>query len=815
MQQSIVLPIEGMTCASCVARVERALRAHEGVMDARVNLATETAHVEVEASVSRAAVAQVVAQAGYSVPTSPITLTIEGMTCASCIARVEKKLRDVPGVTDVSVNLATKRAVVQGHADADALVQALAGTAYTADILERFSTPLSSITEHDDEASKIGRQFLAAALLALPVFFLEMGSHMIPGVHAFLARTIGIKASWIFQFALTTLLLAGPGRRFYSRGFPALFRGEPDMNSLVAVGTSAAYSFSLVATFIPSVLPAGTIHVYYEAASVIIALVLAGRMLEARAKGRTSAAITRLVGLQPQLARVVRGDSSIEVAVSEVRNGESVEVRPGERIPVDGEVTLGSSYVDESMLTGEPIPAAKKVGDKVVGGTVNQTGAFTFRATAVGPDIVLAQIIRMVEDAQSTKLPIQTLVDRITLWFVPVIMAIAAVTFCVWLIFGPSPALSFAIINAVAVLIIACPCAMGLATPTSIMVGTGKGAEMGVLFRRGDGLQLLRNARVVAFDKTGTLTEGQPKLTDLELAPSQSEEEVLTMVGAVENKSEHPIANALVQAARGRGLALPESTGFQSITGQGARATVKGRSVEVGSKRFMETLGYSVDGFSELAGRLASEGKTPIYAAIDGRPAAVIAVADPIKDSTRSAIASLQDQGIAVAMVTGDNERTAQAIARRLSIDTVISEVLPDGKVEALETLRKRYGTLAFVGDGINDAPALANADVGIAIGTGTDIAIEAADVVLLRGTVQAVPDAIALSAATMKNIRQNLFWAFAYNAALVPIAAGVLWPVSGHLLSPMLAAGAMALSSVFVIGNALRLRSFEPPASA
>jgi heavy metal translocating P-type ATPase len=467
--------------------------------------------------------------------------------------------------------------------------------------------------------------------------------------------------------------------------------------------------------------------------------------------------------------------------------------------------------VDESMITGEPVPVEKAPGAHVTGGTVNQTGAFAFRATAVGEATMLAQIIRMVEEAQGGKLPIQGLVDRITMWFVPAVMGLAALTFLVWLIFGPAPALTFGLVNAVAVLIIACPCAMGLAVPTSIMVGTGRGAEMGVLFRRGEALQLLQGARVVALDKTGTLTEGRPQLTDLEVTPGFDRVDVLARVAAVEARSEHPIARAIAEAAKAEGLVLPAVTGFDSVTGFGVRAEAGGLRVEVGADRYMARLGLDVGLFADLAARLGEAGKTPLYAAVDGRLAAIMAVADPVKATTPEAIRALHALGLKVAMITGDNRRTAEAIARSLGIDEVVAEVLPDGKVEAVRRL-KGLGRLAYVGDGINDAPALAEADVGLAIGTGTDVAIEAADVVLMSGSLRGVPNAIALSKAVMGNIRQNLFWAFAYNVALIPVAAGALWPAFGVLLSPIFAAAAMALSSVFVLGNALRLRTFRAP---
>ncbi|CCU25413.1 copper-translocating P-type ATPase [Salmonella enterica subsp. enterica serovar Agona str. 57.A.08] len=742
-----------------------------------------------------------------------ISLLIEGMTCASCVARVEKGIKAVPGVTDATVNLATERATVRGTASAEAVIAAIEKTGYEARPIETAGQGEDDSEEKKEaERVRLKRDLILASVLALPVFVLEMGSHLIPGMHEWVIKTIGLQQSWYWQFALTLLVLTIPGRRFYLKGFPALARLAPDMNSLVAVGTAAAFGYSLVATFTPDLLPEGTVNVYYEAAAVIVALILLGRFLEARAKGRTSEAIKRLVGLQARVAHVLREGRIVDIPVDEVVLGDCVEVRPGERIPVDGEVTEGRSFVDESMITGEPIPVEKSAGSAVVGGTVNQKGALTLRATAVGGQTMLAQIIRLVEQAQGSKLPIQAVVDKVTLWFVPMVMLIAALTFVVWLAFGPSPALTFALINGVAVLIIACPCAMGLATPTSIMVGTGRGAEMGVLFRKGEALQLLKDAKVVAVDKTGTLTEGRPVLTDLDVASGFERREVLAKVAAGESRSEHPIARAIVVSAEEEGIALPGMNGFESVTGMGVYATVAGTRVDVGADRYMREIGVDISGFATTAERLGQEGKSPLYAAIDGQLAAIIAVADPIKPSTPAAINALHQLGIKVAMITGDNARTAQAIARQLGIDDVVAEVLPEGKVEAIRRLKAAYGQVAFVGDGINDAPALAESDVGLAIGTGTDVAVESADVVLMSGNLQGVPNAIALSKATIRNIHQNLFWAFAYNTALIPVAAGALFPVWGILLSPVFAAGAMAMSSVFVLGNALRLRRFRAP---
>jgi Au+-exporting ATPase len=809
----ITLPIEGMTCASCVSRVETALSKVAGVGKVSVNLATESATIQQVDEVEMRSLVQAIEKAGYTAPTMTTELSVQGMTCASCVGRVEKALKTLPGVIDASVNLTTERATVRGTASIEALIFAIEKAGYDAISVNASQQDEGQArSKRELEHTQLRNDLLIATALVLPVFLLEMGSHMIPALHAYIMDTIGMQNSWYFQFMLTALTLAIPGRRFFQKGIPALFRLAPDMNSLVAVGTVAAFGYSVVATFASGLLPVGTVNVYYEAAAVIVVLILLGRFLEARAKGRTSEAIKRLVKMQVKIAHIMRDGSFLDIPINEVQPHDELEVRPGERIPLDGEVTNGKSFVDESMITGEPIPVEKTVGSHVVGGTVNQKGAFTMRVTAIGGQTMLAQIIRMVEQAQGSKLPIQAVVDKMTMWFVPAVMLAALLTFFAWIIYGPSPALTFALVNSVAVLIIACPCAMGLATPTSIMVGTGRGAELGILFRKGEALQLLKDAKVVAVDKTGTLTEGRPVLTDFEVAEGFDRNNVLAKAAAVESKSEHPIARAIVTAATESGLALPSLTDFDSVTGMGVHATVESSIVEIGADRFMHKLGLDVSIFSAVAERMGKEGKSPLYAAIDGRLAGIIAVADPIKSSTPKAIAALHQLGLKVAMITGDNAKTANAIAQQLGIDEVVAEVMPEGKVEAVRRLKASYGRIAFVGDGINDAPALAEADVGLAIGTGTDVAVESADVVLMSGNLQGVPNAIALSKATISNIHQNLFWAFAYNTALIPVAAGALYPGWGMLLSPIFAAGAMALSSVFVLANALRLRGFRPP---
>ncbi|PIL22265.1 hypothetical protein P775_00160 [Puniceibacterium antarcticum] len=808
------LQVEGMSCASCVGRVEKALNALPGVSNAEVNLATETARVFHDGSVYAVTLIDTLDKAGYPARVAETTIDITEMSCASCVGRVEKALNALPGVIRAEVNLATGRATVR-YAEGAVTPSDIAATStkagYPATVHASGQTEDSTSARKEEEIVSLRRSVIFAAALALPVFVIEMGGHLFPGFHMWVHHTIGQQTSWVVQWILTTLVLIGPGRMFYTKGIPALLKGAPDMNSLVAVGTLAAYLYSVVATILPDLLPDDVRSVYFESAAVIVVLILVGRWLEARAKGRTGAAIQALLGLQARTATVERDGQAVELALENIRAGDILIVRPGERIAVDGVIVDGDSHVDESMITGEPVPVSKGPGATVTGGTVNGSGGFRLRATRVGGDTTLAQIIRMVEEAQGARLPIQGLVNKITLRFVPVILGVAALTVLAWLILAPAPALTHALVAGVSVLIIACPCAMGLATPTSIMVGTGRAAELGVLFRKGDALQGLGAVDIVALDKTGTVTEGRPELTDLVLSDGFERSEVLALVAAVEGRSEHPIAEAIVRTARAEGVARHELSDFTAMAGYGVRATVAGRDVLIGADRLMAREGIDTGTLAETETALAERGRSALFAAINGRIAAVIGVADPVKPASAAAIAALKAQGLKVAMITGDKRETAEAIAADTGIDLVIAGVLPDGKVAALDTLRKGGGKVAFVGDGINDAPALAHADVGIAIGTGTDVAIESADVVLMSGDLRGVVNAFAVSQATMRNIRQNLFWAFGYNTALVPVAAGVLYPAFGILLSPMLAAGAMALSSVFVLSNALRLRRINP----
>lgn len=754
------------------------------------------------------------AQVRESKMTKTLEFGVQGMSCAACVGRIERTLGKLDGVLSASVNLATERARVQ-YAPATLQESEIKAAVRAAgyDITELQSQADRGDTEQEARTQEIERlkqsvQF--SAVFAVPLLLLAMVPMLWSPLEMWLMDWLPMSVRNWLMLILATPVQFGPGRRFLKSGWVALRHGSPDMNTLVMIGTSAAYLYSVLATVAPGIFPVGTAHVYFEASAVVITLILLGKYFEAIAKGRTSEAMKKLLGLQARTARIVRSGIERELPVDEVVVGDVVSVRPGEKVPVDGEVISGTSYVDESMITGEPVPVAKLAGSQVVGGTINQNGTFEFRTTRVGADAVLAQIIQLVETAQGSKPAIQGLADRVVALFVPAVLLIAVLTFCIWLVFGGPSAVSFALVNTVAVLIIACPCAMGLATPTSIMVGTGKAAELGVLFRKGDALESLQSARVIALDKTGTITLGKPVLTDLLVQPGFERDEVLRLVAAAEQPSEHPVSRAIVDAARAREFVLPRPERFEARPGYGIEAEVDGRVVQVGADRYMEYLGIGLSDASAVA-ELAGTGKSPLYAAIDGRLAALIAVSDPVKAGSIEAIRELHKMGLKVVMITGDNERTARAIAHLVGVDEVIAEVLPSGKAEIVRKLQEG-GRVAFVGDGINDAPALAQADVGVAIGTGTDVAIETADVILMAGDLRGVPNAIALSRSTLTNIRFNLFWAFAYNAALIPVAAGVLYPVTGWLLSPVLAAAAMGFSSVFVLTNALRLRSFHPP---
>jgi P-type Cu+ transporter len=824
MNKELQIGVQGMTCAACVARVERGLKKVEGVQTASVNLATENATVTYDADkTSPKELLDKVTETGYTPLTDTVEFGVTGMTCAACVGRVEKALNKVPGVLNASVNLATERASVTylpGLTGLAQLKRAVRESGYG--VLEVEAGRDRSDVERgakEKEVRKLKRSVIFGALFAIPLVLIAMVPMIWMPAMTFQMNIAPMRVwNWI-MLALATPVQFGPGLRFYKNGWKALRSLSPDMNSLVMIGTSAAYFYSLAVTLFPTIFPVQARHVYFEASAVVITLILLGKYFEAVAKGRTSEAMKKLLGLQAKTARVLRSKEELEIPVDEVLPSDVIAVRPGEKIPVDGLVLSGNSFVDESMITGEPIPVSKTEGAKVVGGTLNGNGVFTFKATAVGADTVLSQIIKLVETAQGSKPTIQGLADKVVAVFTPIVLVIALLTALLWIFFGGENAISFALVNTVAVLIIACPCAMGLATPTSIMVGTGKAAEMGVLFRKGEALQTLQEAKVVALDKTGTLTKGRPELTDFVVSgewrvkgENLEDTALLQLIASLEKNSEHPIAGAIVKSAESHGLILFDVNDFEAVPGFGVSARVNSRLVQVGADRYMIKLGLNVAEFADEAARLGDEGKTPLYAAVDGKLAAIIAVADPIKEGTPEAIHALHQQGFKVAMITGDNKRTANAIAKQLGIDEVLAEVLPDGKSEAVKQLQSKGYKVAFVGDGINDAPALAQANVGLAIGTGTDVAIETADVILMSGDLRGVPNAIALSRATLRNIKLNLFWAFAYNIILIPVAAGVLYPVNGWLLSPVLAGAAMGLSSVFVLTNALRLRGFRAP---
>jgi len=745
-------------------------------------------------------------------------LDVEGMHCASCVNRIETALTRTPGVVEANVNLATRQATVSYDPSAcsvDALQEAVRDAGYDAAPVESAAHAHSADGGHDHMAEttereyrSLLRRFWFAAAVSVPVVYL---SYPFPGVPPMMSP--GQRTTWWAMAIASLAVMAYSGRHFYTGAWRAARRRTSDMNTLIAVGTVSAWLYSVTATVAPQIFPGGHVEeAYYDVVTVVTAFVLLGAALEVRARARTSESLKLLMGLQAKTARVVRGDAEIDIPIEEVREGDTVVVRPGEKIPVDGEVSGGSSTVDESMVTGEPIPAVKAEGDAVIGGTVNRTGSFRFRATKVGADTMLARIIEMVRDAQGSKAPIQRTVDKVAAWFVPGVIIIAVLTFLAWAAFGPDPAISYAVVNAVTVLVVACPCALGLATPTALMVGVGKGAQNGVLIKTGDALETAHRIDTVVLDKTGTITHGAPEVTDVAAVAGFTEDEVLSLAAAAERGSEHPLGEAIVSAAVERGLPVEDASGFEAVPGHGISAVVAGRSVLLGTARYLTARNIDVD--SDIPDRLdsyADRGATPMLVAVDGEIAGIVAAADTVKDGSKAAIAALHELGIEVAMLTGDNGRTARAIAAEVGVDRVIAEVLPDEKAAKIAALQGEGRTVGMVGDGINDAPALAQADVGFAIGTGTDVAMESAEVTLIRGDLGAVVTAISLSKATMRNVHQNLAGAFGYNVVLIPFAAGLFYPLFGLLLPPMFAGFAMAMSSVTVVTNANRLRRWKP----
>jgi Cu+-exporting ATPase len=749
-QIELTLPIEGMTCASCVNRVERYLRKTDGVVEANVNLATEQARVRFDPTVvGRDELNRAVVAAGYAVRAETAAAAVDGALDAAAEADARRRLRETR-------QLGFEAAV----------------------------------------AIAAGLVMMALALWPTPFMALE-------------------QLNWVLLVP-ATLVQFGLGRRFYVAALRAARHASANMSTLVVLGTTAAWLYSAAITLWPGLVMGAGLEpmTYFDSAAVIIGLVLAGRWLEARAKSATIGAVRRLAGLQARVARVVRDGREVDVALIEVQAGDLVRVRPGEKVPVDGRIVEGASALDESMLTGESMPVAKGVGDEVIGATLNASGSFVFRATRVGRDTVLAQIVRLVEEAQGSKAPIQRVADAVTAWFVPAVLLLALATFVVWLVFGPEPRATFALVNLISVLVIACPCAMGLATPTAIMVGTGRGAEQGVLIRGGEALESAERIDTVVFDKTGTLTRGRPALADVVPAPGVDAEELLRVAAAVEKGSEHPLAAAILEGAAARGITIPGATGFEAAAGYGAHAHMDERVAVVGNARLMADHNVDLTPIAEAAATAAAAARTPVYVALEGRLLGLLAIADPIRSASAPAIAELHRRGIETWLLTGDQRLVGEAVAREVGIssDHVIAEVRPADKVEQVRSLQARGRVVAMVGDGINDAPALAQADLGVAIGTGTDVAMEASDVTLVGGDPRLVATAISLSRQTMRTIRQNLFWAFAYNVILIPVAMGALYPFTGLLLDPILAAGAMALSSVSVVANSLRLRRFRPP---
>ena len=826
--KNVILPITGLTCASCVSYVEKTLRELDGVVSVNVNLATEKAIVEYDGdNADIKMLIDAITGSGYGVTPQKTTFKVTGMTCASCVSQVEKALRGLSGVVSVNVNLASEKATVEydaGKVGMEDFRKVVEGAGYG--VGEEIDA--ESIVESDVVLASANKEILT--LRSKLLFSGVMGAYM---MIIAIAELYG--GSWLPSFfsnhyilwVLATPVQFWAGWQFYRGTWGALKHKTSNMNTLIAVGTSAAYFYSVVAILAPGFFAAGgrEANVYFDTAVIIVALILLGRFLEARAKGRTSEAIKKLVGMQAKTARVMRQSTETDIPVEEIVVGDIIIVRPGEKIPVDGVLREGLSGVDESMVTGESIPVEKGVGDELIGATINKTGSFRFEATKVGTDTVLAQIIKLVGEAQGSKAPIQRLADIIAAYFVPAVIGVAAITFLSWYLFGPEPVLTFALLNFVAVIIIACPCALGLATPTAIMVGTGKGAENGVLIRSGEALETAHKINAIILDKTGTLTQGKPAVTDIVTAASFKEDELLTMIASAECRSEHPLGESIVTAAKEKGLNLVDATEFNAVPGHGIEAGIDGRKILLGNIKLMKERKIPLDGLEERAVQFSNDGKTPMYIAVDGKAAGLVAVADTIKADSKGAVAELQRLGIEVVMLTGDNKRTAEAVGKQVGIDRILAEVMPEYKAQEVKKLQEEGGVVAMVGDGINDAPALAQADVGLAIGTGTDVAMEAADIILMSGDLWGVVTAISLSKRTLRTIKQNLFWAFAYNLSLIPVAAGVLYFVFGQsgtppslqfflgdfgFLNPMLAAVAMASGSVTVVSNSLRLKNFK-----
>lgn len=810
------LNVEGMTCASCVQSVEKTTKNLTGVTQSNVNLATEKLTINFDANtVSLQEIQDAVSNAGYkAVPdTQKKTFAINGMTCASCAQSVEKATGKLEGVYESNVNLATEKMSVEyddSIVSVSDIIDAVSNVGYKArEDIDSGKTIDENQQKQDEKRKKIWNRFLISAAFSIPLLYLAMGHMMGAPIPGFL-NPMNNPLTFAFAQLLLTIPVAVVNRNIYKNGFRTLFRGHPNMDSLIAVGTGAAIVYGLFALGMIMAGNTGYVHdLYFEAAAMILTLIVLGKYLEELTKGRTSEAIKKLMGLAPKTAIIIRAGNEVEVSIDEVIEGDMIVVKPGEKMPVDGVVAKGSTAVDEAMLTGESMPVEKNVGDQIIGASINKNGTIQYEATKVGKDTALSQIIKLVEDAQGSKAPIAKMADVISGYFVPIVIGIAILSGLVWLISGQS--VLFALTIFITVLVIACPCALGLATPTSIMIGTGKGAENGVLIKSGGALETTHKLDTIVFDKTGTITEGKPMVTDIVSTNGISENELLTLSASAEKGSEHPLGEAIVRDAEEKGINFLSTSNFSAIPGHGIEVTINDYNMLLGNKKLMDTRQITLDDLTAKSDALASEGKTPMYIAINDKIAGIIAVADTVKENSLKAIEKLHEMGIEVAMITGDNKRTAEAIAKQVGIDRVMSEVLPEDKANEVEKLQNENRKVAMVGDGINDAPALAQADVGIAIGSGTDVAMESADIVLMRSDLMDVPTAVQLSKSTIRNIRQNLFWAFAYNTAGIPIAMGILFLFGGPLLSPMFAAAAMSFSSISVLLNALRLKRFKP----
>jgi len=818
--EHIDLAIGGMICPHCPPAVEKALKAIPGVRNARVNLANASTSIDFDSSQVKAAdLLHAIRSVGYSAGAAKVRIPIKYMHCSSCVTRIELALQLTPGVISARASLASNAVDIEYQPEQtsfDAFRQAIESAGHR--VAEpRPATPEERELSPEDAAQReeyrvLMRKFWFAALVSIPVMGLSYPD-LVPGLREWMpAGSETRRIVWALLGLLSLPVLIWSGSQFFIGMWDALKHRAANMHTLIAIGISAAFLYSIVAVAWPGLFPKMSLaEVFWDVTDVVVALVTLGLALELKAKGRTSEAIKKLIGLQAKTARVVRNGKEVDLPVEEVIVGDLVVVRPGDKVPVDGKVLEGSSAIDESMLTGESMPVDKRVGDEVMGGTINKTGSFKFKATKVGKDTALANIIRMVKDAQGSKAPIQRVVDAVSGYFVPAVMILAILSFVAWYLFGPEPRIIYATVVLVTTLIIACPCALGLATPTSLTVGIGKGAENGILIRSGDALQTSQKLDSIILDKTGTITRGEPALTDVIVASGRKEEDILRLAASLERGSEHPLGEAIVKGAEARNIKLADAEGFAAIPGQGVSGRIDGHDILLGNAKLMRDRNVALDTLDKDWGRLAAEGKTPMYVAIDGTPGGMVTVADTVKPDSKAAIEALMHLGIEVVMLTGDNERTAKAIARQVGIERVLAEVLPDGKAHEVQKLQLEGKTVGMVGDGVNDAPALAQADVGFAIGTGTDVAIEASDVTLIKGSLQGIVTAIEISRATMRNVRQNLIGAFGYNALGIPVAMGVLYPFFGLLLSPIIAAVAMAFSSVTVVTNANRLRFFEP----